>query len=89
MEKIFEKKMNKMSDKMLRSILTHENLEWREQRSIFARILDPKKSRQDEKTKSWSCSHWHCLYFVLDEGSLCGVHDAMLCGVATSGTRIA
>ena len=27
----------------------------------------------------------HGLYFFLDEGSLCGVHDAMPCRVATSG----
>ena len=46
-----------MTDKMMRNILTHGNLEWREQRSICARILDPEKSGQDEKKKSWSGSH--------------------------------
>ena len=39
-EKIFDKKRNKMTDKMMRNILTHANPEWREQRSICARILD-------------------------------------------------
>ena len=31
-----------MTDKTMRSILTHANLEWSEQRSVCARILDPK-----------------------------------------------
>ena len=42
-EKIFDKKWNKISDKMMRNILTHPNPEWREQRSISASTLDPKK----------------------------------------------
>ena len=41
-EKIFDKKRNKKTDRMMRNILTHANLELREQRSICARILDPK-----------------------------------------------
>ena len=55
-EKIFDNKRNNISDKMMRNIRTHANPEWREQRSICARILDSKKSRQDDKNKSWSCS---------------------------------
>ena len=39
---IFDKKRNNVTDKMMRSILTHANPKWREQRSICARILDPK-----------------------------------------------
>ena len=55
-EKIFDKKRNKETDRM-RNILKHANLEWREQISICARILDPKKSKQDEKEKSWCGSY--------------------------------
>ena len=55
-ENIFDLERNKVSDKMMRSILTHANPEWREQRLICARILDPQKSRQDDKKKSWSGS---------------------------------
>ena len=51
-EKIFDKKRNNKTDRMMRNILTHANPEWREQRSTCARVLDPKKSRQDEKEKS-------------------------------------
>ena len=40
-ENVFDKKRNKMTDRMMRNILTHANLEWREQRSICASILDP------------------------------------------------
>ena len=40
-EKVFDEKRNKISVKMMRSILTHANLEWREQRSTCARILVP------------------------------------------------
>ena len=48
-EKILDKKRNKISDNMMRSILTQANPEWREQRSICARILDPKN--QDKMTR--------------------------------------
>ena len=41
-EKIFDKKRDKLTDNMMRNILTHANPEWREQRSICARTLDPK-----------------------------------------------
>ena len=47
-EKIFDKKRNKMTDKMIRNFVTHANIEWREQRSICG----PPKSRQYEKEKS-------------------------------------
>ena len=41
-EKIFDKKRNKKTDRMMRNILEHASLEWREQRSTCARILDSK-----------------------------------------------
>ena len=40
-EKIFDKKRNKRTDKIRRSMLTRANLERREQRSTCARVLDP------------------------------------------------
>ena len=54
-EKIFDKKRNKISDNMMRNILTHANPEWREQRSICARILDPKNQDRMKRRRSWSC----------------------------------
>ena len=47
-EKIFDKKWNKISDKMMRNILTHPN---HRDRSLQA-LWITKKSRQDEKKKS-------------------------------------
>ena len=53
-EKIFDKKRNKMTDKMMRNILTHANPEWREQRSICASILDPKiQDRKNRRRAGW------------------------------------
>ena len=51
-EKIFDKKMNKMTDKMMRNILTHAKLEWREQRSTSARVLDPKNQDRMRRRRS-------------------------------------
>ena len=49
-ENIFDQKRNKISNKMMRYILIHANLEWREQRSICARILQSKiKTRIKEE----------------------------------------
>ena len=49
MEKLFDKKRNKMTDRMMKMFLTHANPECRKQRSICARILDPKN--QDRMTR--------------------------------------
>ena len=37
---------------MMRNILTHANLEWREQKSISARVLDPKNQDRMERRKA-------------------------------------
>ena len=47
-EKIFDKKKNKETDKMMTNILRRANAEWREQRSVCAKILDP---RNQDKMK--------------------------------------
>ena len=52
-EKIFDKKRNKVTDGMMRHILTHANPEWREQRSTCARSLDPKNQDRMKKEESW------------------------------------
>ena len=51
-ENILDKKRNKMTDKMMRSILTHAIPEWMEQRSICARILDPKNQDRMKKRRA-------------------------------------
>ena len=51
-ETIFDKKRNKMTDKMMRNILTHANPEWREQRSICARILHPKNQDRMKRRRA-------------------------------------
>ena len=51
-EKTFDKKRNKMTDKMMRSILTHANPEWREQRSICARIVDPQNQDRIKRRRA-------------------------------------
>ena len=51
-EKIFDKKRNNISDNMMRNILTHANPEWREQRSICARILDPKNQDRMKRRRA-------------------------------------
>ena len=51
-EKMFDKKRNKMTDKMMRNILTHANPEWREQRSICARILDPENQDRMKRRRA-------------------------------------
>ena len=51
-EKIFDKKRNNMTDKMMRNIVTHANPEWSEQRSICARILDPKNQDRMKRRRA-------------------------------------
>ena len=51
-QKTFDKKRNNMTDKMMRNILTHANPEWREQRSICARILDPKNQDRMKRRRA-------------------------------------
>ena len=51
-DKMFDKKRNKMTDKMMRNILTHANPEWREQRSICARILDPENQDRMKRRRA-------------------------------------
>ena len=41
-----------MTDKMMRNILTHVNPEWKEQRSICARILDPKNQDRMKRRRA-------------------------------------
>ena len=51
-EKIFDQKRNNISDKMMRNILTHANPEWREQRSICARILHPQNQDKMKRRRA-------------------------------------
>ena len=63
-EKRFDRKRNKTSDKMMRNILTHANPEWREQRSICARILDPKiKDKMRRRRAGVVHTNWDNLMF--------------------------
>ena len=71
-EKIYDKKRNKETDRMMRNILTHANPQWREQRSTCARILDLEKQDRirrrragvvhtnwDSLLRKWSgCQTW-------------------------------
>ena len=41
-----------MTDIMMRSILTHANPEWREQKSICSRILDPKNQDRMKRRRA-------------------------------------
>ena len=71
-EKIFDKKKNKQTGQMMRNILTHVYLKWREQRSTSARVPDPENqdkmkrrrtgvvhTTQDKIFMKWSgCKRW-------------------------------
>ena len=51
-----------MTDTMMRNILTHANPEWREQRSICARILDPtNQDRMKRRRAGVVHTNWHNL----------------------------
>ena len=63
-EKIFDKKRNKISDSMMRSMLTQANPECREQRSICARILDPKNQDKMKRRRAGVVhTNWDYLMF--------------------------
>ena len=51
-EKIFDKKSNKQTDKMMKIILTHANPEWGEKRSTGARVLDPKNQDRVKRSRA-------------------------------------
>ena len=48
----FSTKKNKETNRMMRNILTHANPEWREQRSICARVLDPRNQDRMKRRRA-------------------------------------
>ena len=62
-EKIYDKKRNKETDRMMRNILTHANPRWREQRSTCARILElENQDRMNRRRAGVVHTNWGSLW---------------------------
>ena len=62
-EKIFDEKRNKETDNMMRNILRHANAERREQRSVCAKILDPRNQNKMKRRRAGGAhTNWDNLW---------------------------